>query len=140
MNELDDNIPAIRKIFFGIANGLQFIHSKGRIHRDLKPDNIFLTEDETVKIGDFGLATTRKSLSTVRCGTKLYMAPEIGKRGVKARADMYSLGIILFEMSFSMTSKQFRDKVLNEIRKEEAPIEHYISQAHAFFKVCIFAE
>lgn len=111
------------------------MHSKNRIHRDLKPENILLTEDETVKIGDFGLSTTRRSLSKKICGTKLYMAPEIGQRGVKARADLYSLGIILFEMCFPMIKKH-RKRMIGKIRAEGAPIEQFV-QSHKYFQVCV---
>lgn len=131
--ELFDDMPRIRKLFFGILEGLKFIHSKNRIHRDLKPDNIFLIKD-TVKIGDFGLSTSRKSLSMMHCGTTLYMAPEIGKRGVKARADMYSLGIILFEMCVPIRGE--RKPVLKAIREKESPIERYMTASHPFYEVC----
>lgn len=135
LNELEGDISRIRKFFFGIAEGLKFIHSKNRIHRDLKPDNIFLTLNDTIKIGDFGLSTTRKSLSKAHCGTKQYMAPEIGKRGVKARADMYSLGIILFEMCVPMKSHHHRDDALYVIREKDSPIQRFMEESHPFFRV-----
>lgn len=134
---MQDEIPRAKRYFFGIADGLKFIHSKGIIHRDLKPENIFIKND-TIKIGDFGLATTRKSMSKVYCGTRLYMAPEIGKRGVQARADLYSFGIILFEMCYAMNGNE-RKPILENIRRKEAPIETYLQECHEFFKVSIFS-
>lgn len=91
--------------------------------------------NDTIKIGDFGLSTTRTSLSKKRCGTKLYMAPEIGKRGVKARADMYSLGIILFEMCVPIQSGQERDTALHAIRETGSPIERFMGVSHPFSQV-----
>lgn len=135
LNELKGDMLRTKKIFFGIVEGLKYIHSKNRIHRDLKPANLFLTDNDTIKIGDFGLSTTRKSLSKTRCGTKLYMAPEIGKRGVQARADMYSLGIILFEMCVPMIGRKERDTTLTAIREKESPIERFMEVSHPFFQV-----
>lgn len=135
LDELEGDMPRIRKFFFGIADGIKFIHSKGRIHRDLKPDNILITADDTIKLGDFGLATTRTSLSKRKVGTRLYMAPEIGKRGVKARADMYSLGIILFEMCVPMRTGHERIETLTAIRTKEPRIERFMEVSHAFFQV-----
>lgn len=136
LHELENDMPRLRKFLFGIVEGLKFMHSKSCIHRDLKPENIFLTENDEIKIGDFGLSTTRKSLSKKRCGTTLYMAPEIGKRGVQARADMYSLGIILFEMCIPMRGREERITTLKTIRELERPIERFMEDSHPFFEVC----
>lgn len=132
-HELESDMQRLKKFFFGIADGLRYIHSQNIIHRDLKPDNIFLTDNDTIKIGDFGLATTRKSSSTIRCGTKYYMAPEIGKTRVTARADMYSFGIILFEMCYPMMRSN-RTNVLKKIRQIGSPIEDYLFN-HQFYNV-----
>lgn len=134
--ELKDNILRLRKLFFGIVDAIKYIHSKNIIHRDLKPKNIFLTGNDTIRLGDFGLATTRVSLSKIKCGTQYYMAPEIGKKGVTARADMYSLGIILFEMCYPMAHFR-RDEILNKIREPAAPIEDFIPMPTALYNVCI---
>lgn len=83
--DFENDTSRRRRFVFGIAEGLKFIHFKDIIHRDLKPENIFI-KNVTIKIGDFGLSTSQKSLSRAYCGTKKYMAPEIGKLGVKARA------------------------------------------------------
>jgi eukaryotic-like serine/threonine-protein kinase len=95
-----------------LADGLTAAHSRGVIHRDLKPENIFLTEDERVKILDFGLARLEPepppegaaSLPTATetgtiLGTVGYMSPE-QVRGEKAdaRSDIFSLGCVLYEM------------------------------------------
>lgn len=67
------------------------------------------------------------------------MAPEIGKRGVQARADMYSLGLILFEMCYPMRNKKTLKEVLNDIRREGAPIEQYV-RGHIYYEVCVQSE
>lgn len=88
-----------------IADGLNAIHGCGVIHRDLKPGNIMFREDESLAIIDFGIS---KDINTTLdltdhgqiMGTPNYMAPEQGKGPYKpdARSDIYSLGIMLYEM------------------------------------------
>lgn len=130
----------IWKVFGQILDGLMYIHSNHIVHRDLKPTNIFLDKDENVKIGDFGLATNSKggdNLDIIHfeldnhrlkskedsydysgdVGTLLYIPPEGQKSGVSA--DIYSLGVILFEMVYTFKTKMERSIVLKRIR------EHY---------------
>ncbi len=86
-----------------ICSGLAFAHSKGITHRDLKPGNVWLSEDGTAKIGDFGLAVAvdlpRLTQSGVIMGTLAYLPPEqaMGAK-VDFKADLYSLGAMLYEM------------------------------------------
>ena len=103
------------RIFRLVLDGLRYIHDKGIIHRDLKPDNIFIDEDFTPRIGDFGLATTAQSAGhDGEVGTIFYIAPELSRAQSDSgsKVDMYSLGIILFEMNFEMQTGRERAELL----------------------------
>jgi serine/threonine-protein kinase len=82
------------------AAGLQAAHAKGIIHRDVKPQNLVILEDGTVKVVDFGLATqSNSSLTAERIGTPHYMSPEAcAARPAETGSDVYSLGISLFHL------------------------------------------
>jgi predicted Ser/Thr protein kinase len=87
-----------------VCAAIEFAHSKGVIHRDIKPENILLRPDGGVKIADFGLAklSTPEELTLTQAamGTPHYMAPEQldPKSGVDERADLFSLGVVFYEM------------------------------------------
>jgi serine/threonine protein kinase len=87
-----------------IAGALSAVHAKGVLHRDLKPGNIMLRKDGSIALIDFGLAKSAKSEADISdrdgiFGTPYYMSPEQGHgNGVDERSDIYSLGIIFFEM------------------------------------------
>jgi Tol biopolymer transport system component/tRNA A-37 threonylcarbamoyl transferase component Bud32 len=96
---------AVRQLL-PIAHALEYAHQEGIIHRDIKPANLLVTESGELMLSDFGIAKLLKPESDpkltktgVQIGTLQYMAPE-QKRGeaVDARADIYSLGVVLYEM------------------------------------------
>jgi hypothetical protein len=87
----------------GICKGLAFAHEQGLVHRDLKPGNVWLTTDGQPKIGDFGLALplgrSRLTQEGTIVGTVAYLPPEQALGGeVTPRADLYSLGALLYEL------------------------------------------
>ena len=89
-----------------LTAGLAAAHSAGILHRDLKPENVFLSDNGTVKLGDFGLAREISSHTQTGSvvGTAAYLSPELVLRGqADARSDIYSLGVMAFEM---LTGKQ----------------------------------
>lgn len=85
-----------------VLDALAAAHRHGIVHRDVKPENVILTDDGRVKVADFGLAraaTANTSTTGVLMGTVAYLAPELVLRGVAdARSDVYAAGIMLFEM------------------------------------------
>jgi serine/threonine protein kinase len=136
-DRLDNGRIGVRKALLWaaqIASGLAAAHQKGVIHRDLKPENVFITEGERLKILDFGLATTvpghGDAATLVRTqpgmvmGTAHYMSPE-QVRGVPLdpRSDIFSLGIVLFEMLTDRVPFHARSPVetMNAILIEDPP-------------------
>lgn len=90
-----------------LARALDYLHTQAIVHRDIKPANIFLTNDNQIKLGDFGLAldSTKASLtvSGMTVGSVMYMSPE-QIRGSKATSssDLYSLGCVIYEMLYGV--------------------------------------
>ncbi|XP_060069798.1 serine/threonine kinase-like domain-containing protein STKLD1 [Ylistrum balloti] len=101
-----------------VIEGLVHVHQRGIIHRDLRPNNLYLQEEGSLKLGDFSVATvmgdtqtcTRASLSSAN-----YLAPEIEKTGFSPVTDIWSLGCILFELT---TSTLYDEKDVTEKMKE----------------------
>ncbi len=93
----------IVRIMLDVLDGLAYAHSERMIHRDIKPANILLSRRGQAVLGDFGIAHiiggTRYTVSGALMGTLHYMAPEQGMQGLcDARSDIYSLGIVFYEM------------------------------------------
>ncbi|XP_072342863.1 LOW QUALITY PROTEIN: eIF-2-alpha kinase GCN2-like [Scyliorhinus torazame] len=138
------DINRLWRLFREILDGLAYIHEQGMIHRDLKPVNIFLDSNDHVKIGDFGLATDHlsnvagdrqetdgsESIHFIKpdpagnltgmVGTALYVSPEVQgntKASYNQKVDLFSLGIIFFEMSYHpMATASERISVLSKLR------------------------
>ncbi len=86
-----------------LLDAVGFAHSKGVVHRDIKPDNVFVTHDGRVKLADFGIAHVGTGASLTQAGTVMgtpgYMAPEqVTGQPVDSRADIFAIGVIGFEM------------------------------------------
>lgn len=132
--DLHDDPEEYWRLFRQMLEGLAHIHSHGIIHRDLKPDNIFIDVAKIPKIGDFGLATsgqyqrsdrgppssTQDGDMTRSVGTALYVAPELKSTvagNYNDKVDMYSMGIIFFEMCHPLKTAMERDKVIRQLRE-----------------------
>jgi len=85
-----------------IVKALSHAHSRGIIHRDIKPHNIMILKDGSVKVADFGIArllTVSNTLTQEALGSVHYISPEQAKGGhVDARSDIYSVGVVMYEM------------------------------------------
>lgn len=142
-------------MFRQILQGLAHIHSLNVVHRDLKPDNIFISVSpdgvNNVKIGDFGLASKGQILAdksqntmldqgdmtTRSVGTSVYVAPEVRSGGIgnyTSKVDMYSLGITFFEMCSPPMLGMERSLKLEELRKPHPalPSDFDSTSAQAF--------
>jgi eukaryotic-like serine/threonine-protein kinase len=114
------------RIARAICGGLAYAHAAGVIHRDLKPDNILVDSTDTPRILDFGLAVSsdagdaRLTTTGIAMGTPVYAAPEqmAGKR-VDHRADLYALGMTMFEM------------LTGTLPFQGSPLEIMTAKAHA---------
>ncbi len=111
---------AAAAILWRVLKGLEFAHSKGVIHRDLKPDNILISKDGQVKIADFGLAILEEAPRLTRqgtiVGTPAYMPPEqISGGDIDHRSDLFSLGATFYEALTGISP--FRCQTFSETMK-----------------------
>jgi serine/threonine-protein kinase len=96
---IDDKLNVVAQL----CDGLSYAHEQGVVHRDVKPDNVFILEDGQVKLLDFGIAKLQTSTLTRQgdvLGSASYMSPEQvgGSESVDGRADIFSTGVVLYEM------------------------------------------
>ena len=95
-------LTTVAQVVFRCAKALDYAHRRGVIHRDIKPSNLMLTDDGSVKIGDFGVAQLPMDEATHVMGimgSPLYMSPEqLHDEQLTGRTDLYSLGVVMFEL------------------------------------------
>src|SRR5580658_1884037 len=118
-----------------ICSGLREAHAQGIVHRDLKPENVMIDAQGNVKIMDFGIARSMEAgtrLTGSMVGTPAYMAPEqVAGKPVDYRTDIYSLGLILYEMFTGAPAFQADNPVAVALKQmqEEAVPPHEIDPA-----------
>ncbi len=123
------SIGRIVEIGSALCEGLAAAHEKGIVHRDIKPDNIFITPRGHVKIADFGIARSQDDARMTRTGmpvgTVAYMSPEQarGEKDLDARSDLFSLGCVIYEMAVGRRpfEGEHLTAVLYELLSEEPP-------------------
>ena len=116
----------LREVLSCCLLGLSYLHNRTVMHRDIKPDNLFISENGVIKLGDFGLAVQLEHSCSKRnttCGTSLYMAPEVYEEEACLKSDVWALGISIIEMAenknpyVGMTSA----KVMNQVLSKPSP-------------------
>lgn len=129
--------PAVRCVR-EIAMALSYAHEKGFIHRDVKPDNILLREDGSCVLSDFGIARAADSGTVMTktgavVGTPHYMSPEqLRGRAIDGRADLYSLGVVFFQLLTGRVPYEASDSLAIGIMHMTAPLPQLPREYQAF--------
>lgn len=102
LNRGEVDIPTVCQVFESVGNALSYLHQQGLIHRDVKPDNIFLTRKQEIKLMDLGITKGDDSAPITRAGTAMgtphYMSPEQARGFAVPASDQYSMGVMAFEL------------------------------------------
>ncbi|CAD5216082.1 unnamed protein product [Bursaphelenchus okinawaensis] len=150
--KMPENI--IGKVAVSLVDGLNFMKEEmGLIHRDVKPSNILIARNGTIKICDFGISgqLTNSVAKTLQAGCKPYMPPERIdgdlKQAYGVQADVWSLGITLLEIAHGQhpyahwkTPFEQLKQVVQEAPPSLNPSRGYSSQLHDFITVCLIKD
>ena len=117
---IDDRLA--RTYFRQLIDGLEYLHSKGIYHLDLKPENLLLGENFQLKIADFDLCHSSNDDKILTHGTRFYRAPELANQNCSnpSSADIFSAGIFLFNLKTGGFLPQFEDTFSGEINLFDA--------------------
>lgn len=133
------SVQEILRITKEVARALDLAHAKGYVHRDIKPENILFREDGAAVLSDFGVAkaltgSTQTTNAGLVVGTPHYMSPEQSRGlAIDGRSDIYSLGIVFYEMLTGTVPYQADEAVAIAIKHVTAPIPTLPAQ-HALFQ------
>lgn len=113
-----------------IAAALRHAHERGLIHRDIKPQNIMLLKDGTIKVADFGIAALENELGeaeSLAIGSINYISPEQARgQSIDARTDIYSFGVVMYEMlagSKPYSGKTLAEILVNQLNGNHIPVQ-----------------
>jgi serine/threonine protein kinase len=130
------SLKTIEKLFLQMIDAVEYVHSQGFIHRDIKPSNFMVTNEESVKLLDFGIAKNlndgaidyTKTSMAQQMGTPMYMSPEqvLNTSLLTEQTDIYSLGVVLWQMVMNKkpydASKLTLPEIQVAIMKEPLPL------------------
>ena len=118
--------PALLKVAHQLCSALAHMHDRGVIHRDIKPGNLLIRQDGSLKVVDFGLARSLEQLtlrSTRRRGTLAYMAPEQIEGGdLTVKTDIYQVGVTLYQLATACLPFDSEDMAHAHVHLEPTPI------------------
>ena len=111
-----------KKYMRQLTMGLKYLYEKQILHRDLKPQNILVTDEGNIVITDFGFAryTDNENMLNTLCGSPMYMAPEIMlKKRYNNKSDLWSVGVIFFELIYGTTPYKAKNMIdlMSNIKK-----------------------
>lgn len=125
------SLSAIAHIIQRVAAALDYAHTRGVVHRDLKPGNILFDEHNNAYISDFGIAKLTQAATKITnsgiIGTPTHMSPEQARgESVDGRSDIYSLGVILFEMLCGKTPYEATTPLGMAFKHATYPVPHIL--------------